>query len=172
MLVRIYSRQRGPPRCCLAATMCTYIVSHSTRGLSHGRAVLFVGRLHCALTSTRVIYPCFTARFNRSDAHFRLACSSVDMEIARCAILLISLQSFAVTFFFGYIPFLRTPLSGEILAMFPNGVSVRCYDCSSVTQVRCELDFDCIVQWRGAFKLCQVPWHPFGLKCLSCGRLP
>ena len=58
-------------------------------------------------------------------------------------------------------------MSGEILAMFPHGVSVRCYDCSSVTQVRFVLVFDCIVQLVGAFKFLPGSLAPIRLEVLE-----
>ena len=61
-------------------------------------------------------------------------------------------------------------MSIEILAMFPGGVAARCYDCQAVHQVRDAarvVSFDHAINHRVRS---QVPWHPFGMKCVSCGR--
>lgn len=82
--------------------------------------------------------------------------------------------------------FPRTPVPPDLQAMFPSGVSVRCYDCASLSQVRVVF-LPLVLVW---FKCCravamlrfglrryicvillaQVSWHFFGMKCSSCGR--
>ena len=66
------------------------------------------------------------------------------------------------------------PLSLDILAMHPNGISVRCFDCAAVSTVcmpalPASLRVMAFATARVIAAL-QVAWHPFGTKCQSCDR--
>ena len=116
----------------------------------------------CALCTSNRSFLFLTTVAHRSPRMCFIMAAHIDSEIARCA------PSSLFHFPVDACNVCRTPMSSDILAMFPNGVAARCYDCQAVHQARDLLPRSSID--TRCSRAMQVPWHPFGMKCRSCGR--